>query len=129
MKAIMRDKAELKDSGIEWIGLLPANWSYCKIKNMTTEPETIFTDGDWINGPDVADEGIRYLTTGNIGQGNFKEQGNGFVPEKTFEELNCTAVYPGDLVISRLNSPVGRACIIPNTYPKYAVAVECYIAT
>lgn len=124
MKAIMRDKAELKDSGIEWIGLLPANWSYCKIKNMTTEPETIFTDGDWINGPDVAEEGIRYLTTGNIGQGNFKEQGNGFVTEKTFEELNCTAVYPGDLVISRLNSPVGRACIIPNTYPKYVVAVD-----
>ena len=33
-------------------------------------------------------------------------------------------VYPGDLVISRLNKPIGRACLLPNTHDKYVIAVD-----
>lgn len=32
MKAIMRNKPELKDSGIEWIGKIPSSWECCKQK-------------------------------------------------------------------------------------------------
>lgn len=33
-------------------------------------------------------------------------------------------MYPGDLVFSRLNSPIGRSCIIPDDYPICVVAVD-----
>ena len=33
-------------------------------------------------------------------------------------------VYPGDLMISRLNEPIGRSCIIPDTESRYVVAVD-----
>lgn len=46
MKAIMRDKAELKDSGIEWIGLYPVSWDmypangvFSEIRNKNTSLE------------------------------------------------------------------------------------------
>ena len=115
---------QYKDSGIEWIGKIPESWEVKRLKNLCTSDTSLIVDGDWIESPDISDEGIRYYTTGNIGDGVFKRQGNGFITESTFQTLNCTPVYPGDLVFSRLNSPIGRSCIIPDDYPICVVAVD-----
>jgi len=117
----------MKDSGIEWIGEIPKDWKIARIKDLTTEENTLFLDGDWIDSYNITDEGIRYLTTGNIGEGYFKEQGNGYISQNTFDKLKCLAVYPNDLAISRLNIPLGRSCIIPNSFEKYIVAVDVTI--
>lgn len=113
-----------KDSGIEWIGKIPIDWKIKKIKHIATEPNTLFIDGDWIESKDISESGIRYLTSGNVGEGEFKRQGEGYVSEETFEKLKCLSVYPGDLMISRLNLPIGRACIVPEDYSIYVVAVD-----
>lgn len=115
---------KFKDSGIEWIGKIPETWEVKRLKNLCTSQGSLIADGDWIESPDISDSGIRYYTTGNIGDGTFKKQGKGFVTEETFQRLNCTPVFPGDLVFSRLNNPIGRSCIIPNDYPICVVAVD-----
>ena len=116
---------EMKDSGIEWIGEIPTDWETRKIKQLADpNVENSFVDGDWIESPHIVDSGIRYLTTGNIGDGVFKEQGNGYITPKTFEELACKYAFPGDLIISRLNTPYGRSCILPSNYAEYVVAVD-----
>lgn len=116
---------EMKDSGIEWIGEIPKEWEVKKIKQLSDKSiENSFVDGDWIESSDITDEGIRYLTTGNIGDGEYKEQGNGFVSKDTFVKLNCKYAYSGDLVISRLNTPYGRSCILPDNYSEYVLAVD-----
>ena len=116
---------EMKGSGIEWIGDIPADWEMRKIKQLADpNVENSFVDGDWIESPYIVDSGIRYLTTGNIGDGVFKEQGNGYITLKTFEELACKYAFPGDLIISRLNAPYGRSCILPSNYAEYVVAVD-----
>lgn len=115
---------EMKDSGIEWIGEIPKDWELRKIKFLPNNEENSFVDGDWIESPVITDEGIRYYTTGNIGDGFFKEQGNGYISLNTFKMLNCKYAYPSDLVISRLNAPYGRSCILPNNEEKYVLAVD-----
>ena len=115
---------QMKSSGIEWIKDIPSSWEINKVKYLATEPGTLFLDGDWIESDVIEESGIRYLTTGNVGAGFYKEQGCGYISEKTFSELHCLNVYPGDLMISRLNEPIGRACIIPNTESRYVVAVD-----
>ena len=88
----------MKDSGVEWIGEIPESWSVSKIKTLADETqENAFIDGDWIESPYIQDEGIRYLTTGNVGDGIFKRQGSGFISEETFVKLQCKYVYPNDL--------------------------------
>ena len=58
----------MKDSGIAWIGEIPEEWKICKIKQLADQnEENSFVDGDWIESPYIMDSGIRYLTTGNIG--------------------------------------------------------------
>ena len=117
--------APMRDSGIEWIGKIPESWNVSKIKMLADfNQENSFMDGDWIESPYIEDEGIRYITTGNIGDGMFKRQGNGFISNATFEKLQCKYAYPGDLIFSRLNEEYGRSCILPDDYEKYVIAVD-----
>lgn len=117
--------APMKDSGVGWIGEIPETWSISKIKMLADETqENAFIDGDWIESLYIEDTGIRYLTTGNIGDGVFKRQGNGFISNETFTKLQCKYAYPQDLIFSRLNEEYGRSCILPNDYDKYVIAVD-----
>ena len=116
---------EMKESNIPWVGNIPYAWHTKKIKYLAdSTQENSFMDGDWIESPYITDVGIRYYTTGNIGDGVFKEQGNGYISQDTFEKLNCKYAYPDDFVIARLNTPFGRACILPNESDKYVLAVD-----
>ena len=90
---------------------------------------TVFADGDWIESKDQADSGIRLIQTGNIGEGIYldKELRSKYISEDTFERLKCTEIFPGDILVSRLPEPVGRACIIPEKTERMITAVDCTI--
>jgi restriction endonuclease S subunit len=89
----------------------------------------VFDDGDWIESKDQAPSGVRLIQTGNVGDGEFKDRSDKarFISESTFSRLRCTEIFPGDLLVSRLPDPVGRACLIPDTGSKMITAVDCTI--
>ncbi len=88
-----------------------------------------FTDGDWIEAKDQSDFGVRLIQTGNVGLGEYIDKPNNkkWITEETFERLNCEEVFAGDILISRLPEPAGRACIMPNLGVKMITAVDCTI--
>jgi type I restriction enzyme S subunit len=89
----------------------------------------VFADGDWIESKDQSDIGIRLIQTGNVGVGRFKARDSKarYISEETFKRLRCTEIKEGDLLVSRLPDPVGRACIIPQLVDKSITAVDCTI--
>ena len=89
----------------------------------------IFADGDWIEKKDQSDAGIRLVQTGNIKMGYFAERQDKarYISEDTFNRLNCTEIKRGDILVSRLPEPVGRATIIPELKDKAITAVDCTI--
>ena len=89
----------------------------------------LFTDGDWIESKDQSDRSIRLIQTGNIGNGEFlyKNDKAKYISEDTFRRLNCTEVFPNDVLISRLPEPVGRGCIIPDIGERMITAVDCTV--
>ena len=93
------------------------------------EVATTFEDGDWIESKDQSPEGIRLIQTGNVGNGFFKDRDEKarYISEQTFKKLRCTEIFEGDLLVSRLPDPVGRACILPNIDEKMITAVDCTI--
>jgi len=113
-----------KPSGVEWLGDVPEHWGRLPIKYTALDSGSLFLDGDWIESKDTSDDGIRYITTGNVGAGKYKEQGSGYITEDKFRELNCTDVFEGDILISRLNAPIGRACIVPNLGSRIVTSVD-----
>lgn len=87
------------------------------------------SDGDWIESKDQSLSGYRLIQTGNIGEGIFEHHNERarFISEEVFKRLNCTEVFPGDCLVSRLPDPIGRACIIPETNSRMITAVDCAI--
>ena len=88
-----------------------------------------FVDGDWIESKDQSELGVRLIQTGNVGNGFFKdkEDKSRYISEETFDNLHCTEIYPGDILVSRLPDPIGRACIISQGIGRTITAVDCTI--
>ena len=89
----------------------------------------VFTDGDWIEAKDQSDSGVRLVQTGNVGTTQYldKEINKKWISEETFERLHCEEIFAGDILISRLPEPAGRACIMPDLGTRMITAVDCTI--
>lgn len=104
---------------------MEANWQHKRIAEVCS----VLTDGNWIESKDQSPEGIRLIQTGNIGNGVFKDKGDKarFISEETFNRLNCTEIFEGDVLVSRLPEPIGRSCILPQLGQRTITAVDCSI--
>lgn len=97
---------------------------------MTIKEASLFCkDGDWIESKNQSLSGIRLIQTGNIGVGVYLDKFSRakYISEETFNKLECTEVFPGDIIVSRLPAPVGRACIVPDGLGRTIAAVDCTI--
>ena len=101
------------------------DWEQRKLGAMCS----LFTDGDWIESKDQSNEGIRLIQTGNIGVGKFidKPENKKWISHSTFNNLRCKELLNGDILISRLPQPAGRACIVNTNNEKWITAVDCTI--
>ena len=114
----------MRKSDTEWFDLMPSHWIILELKFSAAEGRKTFTDGDWIESPYITDKGVRLLQTGNVGIGEFKEKGYRYVSNDTFEKLNCTEVKPNDVLICRLDGPVGRSCLAPDLGVRVITSVD-----
>ncbi len=88
----------------------------------------LFTDGDWILSENMAAKGtIGVIQLKHIGVGEFHDKEFQFISNSTFNELGCTEVLPGDVLISRMADPIGRACIVPRLPFRAVTAVDVSI--
>ncbi|OGO79470.1 MAG: hypothetical protein A2Y23_07115 [Clostridiales bacterium GWB2_37_7] len=102
-----------------------AKWEFEEIESVAE----VFIDGDWVESKDQSESGIRLIQTGNVGCGEFidKVDKARYISEEKFVELNCTEVLAGDVLVSRLPDPIGRACIVPLLNKKMITSVDCTI--
>lgn len=113
-----------KPSNIPWIGEIPDHWEVSRIKYISNGEYKSFVDGDWIEAENITSYGIRLIQTGNIGIGEYIEQGFRYITEDTFRKLHCTEIHPNDVLICRLAEPVGRACLAPYLKERMITAVD-----
>jgi type I restriction enzyme S subunit len=92
---------------------LPAGWRWVKLGELGW-----LTDGDWILNVDYAPSGVRLLQVGDVGVGRFVGKSSRYVTMQRASELGCTLLEAGDILISRMPDPIGRACVLPELgYP------------
>ena len=115
---------EKRKPDIRFAGFTDA-WEQRKLSELCDK----FTDGDWIEAKDQSDFGVRLVQTGNVGVTEYLDKPNNkkWITNETFDRLHCEEVLPGDILISRLPEPAGRACIMPYLGTKMITAVDCTI--
>lgn len=86
-----------------------------------------FTGGPFgsnLKASDYTQSGYRIIQLQNIGDGEFNDDSKIFTSaEKANELLSCN-IYAGDIIISKMGDPVGRACIIPNHLERCVMASD-----
>ncbi len=85
------------------------------------------TDGDWILNGDYTSSGVRLLQVADIGVGRFVSRSSRFLSRSRAEELGCIFLRAGDVLISRMPNPVGRACVLPDLGYECVTAVDVSI--
>lgn len=105
----LNENAYFKNSNIEWIGKIPANWSVCKFKHLgnarnglTYSPEDVCEKND----------GMLVLRSSNIKDGKLCFEDNVYVNKKIKDELK---VNIGDIVLCSRNGSralIGKNAII-----------------
>lgn len=104
----------MKDSGIVWIGKIPAHWDLKRLKFMlenSAESMKVGPFGSALSGSDFTDEGKWVYNQRVVLDQNFSENTT-FVSEEKFREMRSFAVYPGDILITTRGT-IGKVAIVP----------------
>jgi len=105
----VRGEREMKDSGVEWIGEIPAEWkikrlkSFCTIVDCKNRTPDVFPDGKYtvVRTTCIKDCSFSYEGSYQTDTTNFKAWTLKGQPHK------------GDIFFTR-EAPVGEACLVPN---------------
>jgi type I restriction enzyme S subunit len=121
--------APLKDSGIEWLGQVPAHWVILALGKITLAR----CDGPFGSGlksEHYTESGVRVIRLQNIKLGVYHEGDGAFIDKDYYaRHLSNHDVAAGDLLIAGLgdpNNPVGRACVAPEDIAPAMVKADCF---
>ncbi|AQZ93649.1 restriction endonuclease subunit S [Halopseudomonas phragmitis] len=99
----------MKDSGVEWLGEVPAHWVKKRLKNISP----FITVGIVVNPSDyVADEGLPFLYGGEVKEGFIEvDKARKISPEHSRKNRK-TMLEAGDIVTMRVGYP-GLTAVVP----------------
>ncbi len=98
--------APMRDSGVEWLGKVPAHWVNCTLRRYAD-----FVDGDrgseYPSDKDFKDDGVVFLSSKNIIEEKLNLTEVKFISQEKFNALNRGKALDGDLIV-KVRGSVGR---------------------
>lgn len=110
---------EMKDSGIEWIGMVPKHWKCVRLKHCLDKRTTSMRVGPFgtaLSGSNIQDNGVWVYNQRCVLDKNFTTNDT-FISEEKFRELKSFEVFEGDILITTRGS-VGKVAVVPPTASK-----------
>ena len=101
--------APMKDSGVEWLGEIPAHWEVKRLKHLTpgTTVGIVVTPSKY-----YVDEGIPCLRSLNVSRGAIDMENLVFINKKANELHRKSKIFAGDVVAVRTGQ-AGTAAVVP----------------
>ncbi|MEZ5690511.1 MAG: restriction endonuclease subunit S [Rickettsiales bacterium] len=108
----LNPNAPMKDSGIEWIGHIPAHWEVKRLKNVCQIFGRIGFRG--YTASDLVDEGEGAITLSpsNIHENGFSTDKVSFLSWKKYHESPEIMVFENDIIFVKTGSSYGKSAII-----------------
>ena len=80
---------------------LPQGWALATLAELAGR-DGVAVDGDWVESKDQDPNGnVRLVQLADIGEGIFQDKSRRFLTAETAEQLNCTFLAEGDVLIAR----------------------------
>lgn len=100
---------ETKDSGVKWIGTVPADWEINKIKYIAVLKGRIGWQG--LTSDEYTDEGAYLITGVDFENGSINWDSCVHVPMRRWEEARDIQIEDGDLLITK-DGTIGKVAIV-----------------
>jgi type I restriction enzyme, S subunit len=105
----------IKDPNIK----IPDNWKLVKLSDVFINPSNSISDGPFgsnLKSSDFQSTGFPILKIQNIDRNSFISKDISYVSEEKLNDLKKHQFNSGDIVITKLGSPLGKACIVPKNF-------------
>ena len=107
--------AEMKDSGVEWIGKVPRHWKMTKTKFCSSKIGSGKTPR---GGAEIyADSGVMILRSQNIYNTGLMLDNVSYISEEIDNEMANSRVFEDDILLNITGGSIGRCCIYPANFP------------
>lgn len=102
----------MKDSGVEWIGMVPGHWKVIPLKLLTSKIGSGKTPS---GGAEVyEDSGITFLRSQNIYDGELRLDDVVYISEAINSQMLNSSVRAGDILLNITGGSIGRSCTYPD---------------
>jgi len=103
--------AQMRDSGVPWIGEIPNHWVLSKLKFMSTK----IGSGKTPRGGSEAyvQQGVPLIRSQNVLMTGLQLDDVVFIDEETDEDMSNSRVFPEDVLLNITGASIGRSCVVP----------------
>lgn len=99
----------MKDSGVEWLGEVPAHWEVLPLKRISPQQ----TVGIVVNPSEyLSDEGLPFIYGGNVTEGRIDHISSRRISPEDSQRNEKTRLKAGDLITVRVGAP-GITAVVP----------------
>ena len=106
----LNPNAPMRDSGVEWLGEVPAHWVVAQLKFNTPEMQT-GPFGSQLHAEDYVEDGIPLINPAHMIDGKIVPDSRVTVDLKTWERLNRHQLNIGEIIFAR-RGDLGRCAIV-----------------
>lgn len=106
----------MKDSGVEWLGDIPAHWESPSLRYLGTK----FGSGLTPRGGATTyqTEGVVFLRSQNIHFNGIRLTDVAYISEQTNNDMKNSSVQSDDVLINITGASIGRVTTVPTGFPK-----------
>ena len=128
IKSDKKESVIFKGEDNSYYDEIPKNWAMTTLNQLTHA--LLLNDGDWILSENMNPQGeVKLIQLGSVGMMRYVDKGFKYLAENTFQELNCTQIYSGYMLINRIVSDKMCSCILPSIEGKLITTVDtCWVA-
>ncbi len=104
----------MKDSGVEWLGMVPEHWGIVKTKKIATRISSGKTPS---GGAEVyVDDGVIFIRSQNVHDDGLRLDDVVKIPYAIDEAMANTRVKAGDILLNITGASIGRSCVVPSDF-------------
>jgi type I restriction enzyme S subunit len=110
--------APMKDSGIEWLGEVPAHWEVMRLKHAKANVKNAFVDGPFgsnLKSEHFIENGDVYvIESGFATQGHLDPAELKTISLDHFHTIDRSEARADDIIIAKIGAQFGKSSILPN---------------
>lgn len=105
----------------------PSSWEVVAFADLFLDPKNQIVDGPFgsnLKADEYKENGIPILRIQNIDRNKFIDKNIKYVSNEKAESLSRHSFISGDIIITKLGIPVGKACFVPLKFPKGIIVAD-----